>query len=59
KAHALCDQANIRYEDYLDRILQIPRTTAKSASKSRLAPGRRFCARIRQHEKLWLAAKKA
>lgn len=38
KAHALCEQANIRYEDYLDRILQIPRTTAKSASKVGLLP---------------------
>ncbi|MGN0729419.1 hypothetical protein [Treponema sp.] len=38
KAHALCEQANIRYEDYLDRILQIPRTTAKTASKVGLLP---------------------
>ncbi len=38
KAHALCEQANIRYEDYLDRILQLPRTTAKSAAKVSLLP---------------------
>ena len=25
KAQALCEQANIRYEDYIDRVLQIPR----------------------------------
>ena len=33
KAHALCEQSNIRYEDYLDRVLQLPRTTAKSVTK--------------------------
>ena len=38
KAHALCEQANIRYEDYLDRVLQLPRTTAKSASKVGMLP---------------------
>lgn len=32
KAHSLCESANIRYEDYLDRVLRIPRTTAKSVS---------------------------
>ena len=38
KAHALCEQANIRYEDYLDRILQLPRSTAKSVTKVGLLP---------------------
>ena len=38
KAHALCQEANIRYEDYLDRVLQIPRTTAKSAAKVGFLP---------------------
>ncbi|MBQ0038971.1 MAG: hypothetical protein KBS64_00910 [Treponema sp.] len=33
KAQALCEQANIRYEDYIDRVLQIPRTTVKSVKK--------------------------
>ncbi|HZK20336.1 MAG TPA: hypothetical protein VFC68_06395 [Treponemataceae bacterium] len=33
KAHQLCEQANIRYEDYIDRILKLPRTTAKSITK--------------------------
>ncbi len=32
KAHQLCEDSNIRYEDYLDRVLQIPRTTAKNVS---------------------------
>ncbi|MBP5251872.1 MAG: hypothetical protein J6Z17_05615 [Treponema sp.] len=38
KAHALCDSANIRYEDYLDRILQLPRTSAKSITKVGFLP---------------------
>lgn len=33
RAHALCDQANIRYEDYIDRVLCLPRTTAKEITK--------------------------
>ncbi len=33
KARTLCAQAGIRYEDYIDRVLCIPRTTAKSAEK--------------------------
>ena len=33
KAQALCEQANIRYEDYIDRILQLPRNTASSMQK--------------------------
>ena len=32
QAHNLCDECNIRYEDYLDRILQLPRGTAKSVA---------------------------
>jgi hypothetical protein len=39
KAHALCQESNIRYEDYLDRILQLPRNTAKSVTKVSLLPG--------------------
>lgn len=38
KAHALCEQENIRYEDYLDRVLQLPRNTAKSATKVGMLP---------------------
>ena len=38
KAHTLCQEAKIRYEDYLDRVLQIPRITAKSAAKVGLLP---------------------
>lgn len=33
KAHALCLAAGIRYEDYIDRVLRVPRTTARSAVK--------------------------
>ncbi len=33
KAQQLCDDANIRYEDYVDRVLQLPRNTAKSAQR--------------------------
>lgn len=33
KAHDLCKAANIRYEDYLDRILCLPRNTAKDVRK--------------------------
>jgi bifunctional N-acetylglucosamine-1-phosphate-uridyltransferase/glucosamine-1-phosphate-acetyltransferase GlmU-like protein len=33
EAHKLCEQANIRYEDYIDRVLQLPRTTAKTITK--------------------------
>lgn len=38
KAHALCEQANIRYEDYLDRVLRLPRTTAQTVQKVGLLP---------------------
>ncbi len=33
KAHSLCEENNIRYEDYLDRVLQLPRSTAKTVAK--------------------------
>lgn len=33
KAHKLCEEANIRYEDYLERILCIPKNTAKDLTK--------------------------
>lgn len=33
KAHELCKQANIRYEDYLDRVLCLPRSTAKEIQR--------------------------
>lgn len=33
KAHALCEAANIRYEDYLDRVLCLPRNSAKEITK--------------------------
>lgn len=38
RAHQLCSESNIRYEDYLDRVLRIPRTTAKSASTVGVLP---------------------
>ncbi|HAO31124.1 MAG TPA: hypothetical protein DCQ43_07260 [Treponema sp.] len=33
KAHTLCEDCNIRYEDYVDRVLQIPRTAAQSVAR--------------------------
>jgi len=33
KAYELCENAGIRYEDYLDRVLKLPRATAQSISK--------------------------
>lgn len=33
KAHTLCQEAGIRYEDYIDRILRLPRTAARSMVK--------------------------
>ncbi|OJF77286.1 MAG: hypothetical protein BKP49_02115 [Treponema sp. CETP13] len=33
KAHNLCETANVRYEDYIDRVLKLPRSAAKSISK--------------------------
>lgn len=38
KAHTLCEEANIRYEDYLDRVLQLPRTTAQSVTQVGMLP---------------------
>ena len=31
KAHVLCNDAGVRYEDYIDRVLCLPRTAAKTA----------------------------
>ena len=31
KAHSLCEESGIRYEDYVDRVLCLPRTAAKTA----------------------------
>ena len=33
RAHELCKEANIRYEDYLDRVLQLPRNAAKDITR--------------------------
>lgn len=33
KAHELCEAAGLRYEDYIDRVLCLPRTAAKTAVK--------------------------
>lgn len=33
KAHELCQDAGIRYEDYIDRVLCLPRTAAASITK--------------------------
>lgn len=33
KAHDLCKKSNIRYEDYLERILCLPKNTAKDLTK--------------------------
>ncbi len=33
KAHTLCEENNIRYEDYVDRVLQLPRTASDSISR--------------------------
>ena len=38
RAQSLCEQANIRYEDYVDRGLQLPRNTAKSVQKVSMLP---------------------
>lgn len=38
KAHSLCEEANIRYEDYLDRILCLPRNTARDITKVAVVP---------------------
>lgn len=33
RAHTLCDAANIRYEDYIDRVLRLPRISARDAER--------------------------
>ncbi|MCR5495298.1 MAG: hypothetical protein K6F15_06630 [Treponema sp.] len=33
RAHELCNEADIRYEDYVDRVLCLPRNTAKDIQK--------------------------
>lgn len=33
RAHELCNEADIRYEDYIDRVLCLPRNTAKDIQK--------------------------
>ncbi len=33
EAHVLCEKANIRYEDYIDRVLRLPRSAAKTIAK--------------------------
>lgn len=38
KAHELCEQANIRYEDYLDRVLCMPRNSARDIMKIGMVP---------------------
>ena len=38
KAHELCEAANIRYEDYLDRVLRISRSAASSITKVASVP---------------------
>ena len=38
QAHILCQQANIRYEDYIDRVLRLPRAAAKSIAKISAEP---------------------
>ena len=37
RARGLCEEAGIRYEDYIDRVLRIPRGTAKSAEQVAVA----------------------
>lgn len=38
KAHELCEQANVRYEDYVDRVLCLPRNTARDIVKLGIVP---------------------
>ncbi len=38
KAHALCEDADIRYEDYLDRVLCLPRSSAKDITRVGMVP---------------------
>ena len=45
RAHALCEQANIRYEDYIDRILCLPRNTARDLKRVGSGPDMGVCGR--------------
>ncbi|QTQ14793.1 hypothetical protein HRQ91_10140 [Treponema parvum] len=38
KAHELCEAAGIRYEDYIDRILCLPRASARDITRTSLVP---------------------
>lgn len=38
EAHRLCEEAHVRYEDYLDRVLRLPRTAAASITKVSVVP---------------------
>jgi len=38
KAHALCEAANIRYEDYIDRVLCLPRSSARDITRVGVVP---------------------
>src|SRR5574344_288018 len=38
KAHTLCQKANIRYEDYLDRVLCMPRNSARDITRVSMIP---------------------
>lgn len=38
KAHELCNAAHIRYEDYIDRVLKLPRSAAQNISKVAAVP---------------------
>lgn len=33
EARELCQKYNVRYEDYIDRVLQLPRNSAKAAAR--------------------------
>jgi hypothetical protein len=33
KAQAVCEKENVRYEDYIDRVLKLPRNAAKALAK--------------------------
>lgn len=38
QAHALCEKENIRYEDYLDRVLCLPRNSARDITRVGMVP---------------------
>jgi hypothetical protein len=38
RAHELCEQADIRYEDYIDRVLCLPRNSARDIAKLGIVP---------------------